>query len=57
VPPTASGVAHRTAYDHLVATGIVRPPLEDGDPLADWPDLRLPAGTAADLIDIDRGEG
>jgi prevent-host-death family protein len=57
VPPNASGAAHRSAYEQLVATGIVRPPIEDGDPLEDWPDLRLPAGTAAELIEIDRGEG
>jgi len=57
VPPTGSGAEHRRAYDQLVAAGIVRPPIEEGDPLADWPDIRLPAGTAAALIDIGRGEG
>lgn len=46
----------RTQYDDLVAAGVIRPPIEAGDPLADWPGLRLPAGTAADLIDTDRGE-
>jgi antitoxin (DNA-binding transcriptional repressor) of toxin-antitoxin stability system len=46
----------RTRYDELVATGIVRPPLESGDPFEDWPDLDLPAGTASRLIDSDRGE-
>src|SRR5918993_710324 len=29
----------RTRYDELVAAGIVRPPLEPGDPFEDWPDL------------------
>ena len=43
-------------YDALVASGDVREPLEDGDPLADWPDIFLPAGTAGSLIDVDRGE-
>src|SRR5688500_14772017 len=57
VPPSGSATGYRTAYEQLVATGVVRPPVEDGDPLADWPDLRLPASTAAELIDLDRGEG
>jgi prevent-host-death family protein len=45
-----------TRLDQLVAAGIVRPPRESGDPLEDWPDLDLPAGTASRLIDGDRGE-
>lgn len=43
-------------FDELVASGIIRPPLESGDPAEGWPDIRLPAGTAAELIDDDRGE-
>jgi prevent-host-death family protein len=54
--PPAAGAGRRRPYDDLVAAGIVRPPLEPGDPLADWPRLRLPAGTARGLIDKDRGE-
>jgi prevent-host-death family protein len=55
VPPGAkSGGPSR--FDELVASGVIRPPLEAGDPTAGWPDIRLPAGTAADLIDADRGE-
>ena len=46
----------RTRYDDLVASGVIRLPVEDGDPLADWVALRLPAGTAAALIDEDRGD-
>ena len=46
----------RSRYDELVAAGIIRPPLETGDPLENWPDIRLPPGTAAALIDEDRGE-
>lgn len=46
----------RTRYDELVASGVVRLPVEGGDPLAGWVDLRLPAGTAAALIDEDRGD-
>lgn len=33
----------------------VRLPLDAGDPFADWPRLRLPPGTAARLIEEDRG--
>jgi len=45
-----------TRLDELVAAGVIRPPLEPGDPTEDWPDIRLPRGTAAALIDADRGE-
>ena len=47
---------HRSRFDELVASGVVRLPANDGDPLADWPKIRLPAGTVAALIDADRGE-
>ncbi len=54
VPPGPAG--HRLSrYEELVASGVVRPALEKGDPLADFPPLGLPAGTAAGLIDEDRG--
>lgn len=43
-------------FDELIATGVIRPPLEAGDPTEDWPEIRLPPGTAAELIDADRGE-
>lgn len=56
VPPTLGSKAGRRRYDELVATGVVQPAPEDGDPLEDWPDIRLPPGTAAALIDSDRGE-
>lgn len=42
----------------LVASGIIRPAVESGDPMADWPSARqisLPPGSAAALIDEDRG--
>ncbi len=56
-PPTAVGGQGRAGrYEDLIATGVARPPLEPGDPLEDWPDLRLPKGTAAYLIDSDRGD-
>jgi antitoxin (DNA-binding transcriptional repressor) of toxin-antitoxin stability system len=56
-PPSTGGrQRRRSPLDELVAAGVARPPLEAGDPLEDWPDLRLPSGTAAELIDADRGE-
>ena len=55
-PPGAYPAGRLSHYDSLIASGAVRPPLENGDPLADWPDIHLPAGTAARLIDDDRGE-
>ena len=57
VPPGAgSRTAHRSRFDELLAAGVVHPPVEAGDPFEDWPDIRLPHGTAAELIDSDRGE-
>jgi antitoxin (DNA-binding transcriptional repressor) of toxin-antitoxin stability system len=55
-PARATSGWRRTPFDDLVAAGVVRLPLESGDPLADWPTLRLPAGTAAELIENDRDE-
>jgi prevent-host-death family protein len=57
VPPgTTSKASRRSRFDELVAEGVIRPPLEPGNPLEEWPDIRLPRGTAAELIDRDRGE-
>lgn len=56
VPPGAGAGSPPSRLDELVAAGTIRPPLESGDPAEDWPDIRLPAGTAAALIDADRGE-
>jgi prevent-host-death family protein len=57
VPPArVSKGGRRSRYDELIATGVIRPALEAGDPLEDWPDIRLPPGTAGELIDADRGE-
>ena len=56
-PPAKTSIAgHRSRFDELIAEGVIRPALESGDPLAPWPDIRLPKGTAAQLIDSDRGE-
>jgi prevent-host-death family protein len=57
VPPSGrsrTGVARR--YDELVASGIIEPAIEPDLPPAEWPDIRAPAGTTAELIDSDRGE-
>jgi prevent-host-death family protein len=57
VPPgTVARGRRRTRYDDLVATGVIRPPLESGDPLEHTPVIRLPKGTAAELIQADRGD-
>ena len=40
----------------MIASGVIRPPVEDGDPLEGSPEIRLPAGIAASLIDDDRAE-
>jgi prevent-host-death family protein len=57
VPPGTASKRHGSSrFDELVAAGVIRPPLEAGDPTEDWPDIRLPPGTARELIDADRGE-
>jgi prevent-host-death family protein len=57
VPPSAGRRGHAvTRLERLVAAGLAEPPSEQGDPTAGWPALRLPAGTAAALIDADRGK-
>lgn len=56
VPPGSTTRRDRQPFDDLVASGIIRPPVEEGDPADGWPDIRLPAGTAARLVDADRGE-
>ena len=56
VPPAAARTTV-SRYDELIASGVLRPALEQGDPLADFPRLRLPPGTAAEMIEEDRGDG
>ena len=57
VPPGHNArTSPRSQWDELVAAGILHPPMEEGDPFEDWPDIRLPPGTAAELINSDRGE-
>lgn len=56
VPPVAGRDGRISRLNLLVAAGVITPPVEDGDPLQDCPEIRLPSGTAAALIDSDRGE-
>jgi prevent-host-death family protein len=57
VPPeTATRRSPGSRWDELIAAGILHSPIETGDPFEDWPDIRLPVGTAAKLIDADRDE-
>jgi antitoxin (DNA-binding transcriptional repressor) of toxin-antitoxin stability system len=56
IPPGSKTTGTPSPFDALVAAGVIRPPLEAGDPTEDWPDVALPSGTAANLIDADRGE-
>jgi len=56
VPPGTKTKSTPSRFDELLASGVIRPPLEAGDPTEGWPAIRLPAGTATELIDADRGE-
>jgi prevent-host-death family protein len=57
VPPGSTArPSPSSRWDELIAAGVLRPPVEAGDPFEDWPDIRLPPGAAAQLIDEDRGE-
>jgi prevent-host-death family protein len=56
VPRETTWPPQRSRWDALLAAGILRAPLEDGDPFEDWPNIRLSRGTVAALIDADRGE-
>ena len=56
VPPATHSPAITSQFNRLMACGVITPPVEGGDPLEDCPEIRLPPGTAAALIDRDRGE-
>ncbi|MGA7538178.1 MAG: hypothetical protein WBW93_05375 [Steroidobacteraceae bacterium] len=43
-------------YDALVAAGIIEPAAEPGLAMTAWPNIEVPSGTVAQLIDADRGE-
>jgi len=55
VPPSSAG-SNQSRYDELVSSGVIRPAIERGDPLVDFPSLELPRGTGATLIDEDRND-
>lgn len=42
--------------DQPIAARVITPPQEAGDPLEGCPEIHLPSGSAADLIDWDGGE-
>lgn len=56
VPPAAGRKARSTQFDQLIASGVITPPDESGDPLENCPAIRLAPGTAAALIDAGRDE-
>jgi prevent-host-death family protein len=56
VRPAADREGRTSQFGRLIASGVITPPVEDGDPLEDCPEIRLPLGTAASLIDGDRDE-
>ena len=57
VPPSdAARQGGGSRYDELVASGVIDPAIEPDSPLPEWPEIRAPVGTVAELIDNDRGE-
>ena len=56
VPPIADRQGRTSQFDRLIASGVITPPAESGDPLEHCPDIRLPPGTAVTLIDSNRGD-
>ena len=56
VRPGSAGPSHSSEFERLLASGVITPPAEGGDPLEDCPDIRLAPGTATALIDSDRDE-
>ena len=59
LPETRANDSHAQRYAELVSAGIIRPAIDTGDPLADWPsaeELSLPPGTATALIGEDRDD-
>jgi prevent-host-death family protein len=57
VPPQGDQAPNRRSrYDELVASGAIRPPLEDGDPFGgeDWAAIPLKSGTWLQELDESR---
>ena len=55
VPP-GSSTGGGTRYEQLRAAGVIEPAAEPQPAPAPWPDIRVAPGTAAELIDTERGE-
>lgn len=55
--PVSDRQGRTSQFDRLIASGVITPPGESGDPLEDCPEIRLSPGTATALIDSDRDEG
>jgi antitoxin (DNA-binding transcriptional repressor) of toxin-antitoxin stability system len=56
VPPATRTRVRRSREAELIAAGIIEPAAEPDALLREWPDIRLPPATAAELIDSDRSE-
>lgn len=56
IRPAAGREGRTSGFERLIASGEVRPPVEEGDPLEGCPEIRLPPGTAAALVDAGRDE-
>lgn len=54
--PPAKELTYGSRYEELVASGRIRPAIEEGDPFPSFPKFKLPKGTAKALIDEDRDE-
>jgi hypothetical protein len=39
--PSASNRSRTSQFEALIASGVITPPVEDGDPLEDCPEIRL----------------
>lgn len=55
-PSASSRPRHAEELERLVASGVITPPVEAGDPLANCPNIQLAPGSAKALIDDDREE-
>ena len=53
--PISASRPQRSRWDAMVAAGTIRLPRKNRIVVANWPKIRLPRGTAAALIDEDRG--
>jgi prevent-host-death family protein len=56
IRPAANQRGRYSQFEQMIASGVILRPVEDGDPLENCPEIRLPPGTAAALIDGDRDE-